>query len=88
MSCDHSREMANQAQPSNVIPFPRRKSRHSTIWIYPCALDSGGWAVEHTSRSGDSAAYLGSFFSLDEAVSVARHWATRLGADFDDGGMA
>jgi hypothetical protein len=40
------------------------------------------------SRSGDSATYLGSFFCINEAVSVARRWATKLGADFNDGSAA
>jgi hypothetical protein len=83
-----SHQMANQAKPRNVIPFPRPQNPRGIIDIYSCALNGGGWAVEHMSRSGDSAAYLGSFFCITEAVSVARQWAAKLGADFDLGGVA
>jgi hypothetical protein len=88
MSCDHSREMANQAEPSNVIPFPRRESSHGTISIYPCSVNGGEWAVEHVARSGDSAAFLGTYFSYDLAARFARQWAAKTGADFSDGGDA
>jgi hypothetical protein len=78
-----SHEVVNQAQPSNVIPFPRPQNPRGTIDINPCSVNGGKWAVEHMSRSDDSATYLGSFFCINEAVSVARQWATKLGADFD-----
>ena len=73
---------------SNVIPFPRPQNPRGTIDVYPCALNGGGWAVVHQSRFDDTDVILGSFFGLDEAVSVARDWAARLGADFDDRGLA
>jgi hypothetical protein len=88
MNRDHSPQTAHSTGLSNVIPFPRPQNPRGTIDIYPCASDGGGWAVEHMSRSGDSATFLGSFLSISEAVSFARHWATRLSADFNDGGAA
>jgi hypothetical protein len=83
-----SHEMANQAKPRKIIWFTRPQNPRGTIDIYSCALNGRGWAVEHMSRSGGSATYLGSFYCINEAVSVARQWTARLGADFNDGSAA
>jgi hypothetical protein len=85
MRSDQSCGTASRAGLGNVVPFPRPQNPHGSISIHPCALNGGGWAVEHLSRSGDSVAYLGSFLSLEDAVVNALRWAESLGADFDDG---
>ncbi len=68
---------------SNVVPFPLAK-RRGYIDIWPCTLDDGCWAVDHVSASGSSAALIGYFFSLDEAIAAARQAAKRLDAEFDE----
>ncbi|MGU3407699.1 hypothetical protein [Methylobacterium brachiatum] len=55
------------------------------IYIWPNPKDGGCWGVEHVSASGDSSALLATAFSFDEAVTIARAEAKRLGALFNDG---
>lgn len=63
-------------------PTPHRPGE---ISIWPDMEDGGCWRVDHTSASGDSGGIVGTAFSLDEAVRIAREAARRLGATFDEG---
>lgn len=56
------------------------------VYVWPNPEDGGGWGVEHVSASGDSSALLATAFSFDEAVTIARAEARRLGVTFDEGG--
>ncbi len=58
------------------------------ISIWPDPEDGGSWRVDHVSESGDSAGNVGSAFSFDGAVAIAREAAQRTGAIFDEGGSA
>ena len=60
-------------------PAPHRPGE---ISIWPDPEDGGSWRVDHTSASGDSVGIVGSAFSLDEAVHIARDAARRLNATF------
>ena len=62
-------------------PAPHRPGE---ISIWPDPEDGGCWRVDHTSASGDSVGIVGSAFSLDEAMAIARDAARRLGATFDE----
>ncbi|MBE7197749.1 MAG: hypothetical protein INR70_08105, partial [Parafilimonas terrae] len=42
------------------------------------------WRIDHTSASGNSGALVGTAFSLDEAVRIARDAAVRFNATFDE----
>lgn len=53
------------------------------ISIWPDPEDGGSWRVDHVSNSGDSAGIVGSAFSFEEAVVIARAAAQRTGATFD-----
>lgn len=53
------------------------------ISIWPDPEDGGCWRVDHVSESGDSAGIVGSAFSFDGAVAIAREAAQRTGATFD-----
>lgn len=73
-----------------VVPFPthrrvRPSKSQGEVLIFPCCDDGGSWGVERVSRSGDSAAFIGSFFSLDQATAAAREVAAKTGADFLEG---
>ncbi|WP_267428233.1 hypothetical protein [Methylobacterium sp. GC_Met_2] len=54
------------------------------ISIWPDMEDGGCWRVDHTSASGDSGGIVGTAFSLDEAVTIAREVAQRLNATFGE----
>lgn len=62
-------------------PTPHRPGE---ISIWPDPEDGGCWRVDHTSASGDSGTIVGSAFSLDEAMRIARDAAVRFGATFDE----
>ena len=70
---------------ASIIQFPRTPSPAGEIVVYPDDFDGGCWSVQHLSRSGDSSALLGRFFSFGEAERAARAWAAELGADLDEG---
>jgi hypothetical protein len=55
------------------------------VYIWPSAENGGCWGVEHASASGDSSTLLATAFSFDEAFTLARAAAQRLGATFDEG---
>ena len=62
------------------------------ISIWPDPEDGGCWRVDHVSEFGDSAGIVGSAFSFEAAVTIARDAAQRTGATFnypsDPGGAA
>lgn len=62
-------------------PYPHRPGE---ISIWPDAADGGCWRIDHTSASGNSGALVGTAFSLEEAVRIARDAAVRLNAIFDE----
>ncbi|TXN76072.1 hypothetical protein FV228_01540 [Methylobacterium sp. WL18] len=62
-------------------PIPNRPCE---ISIWPDPEGGGCWRIDHTSASGDCGALVGTAFSLDEAVQIARDAAVRLGTTFED----
>lgn len=67
-------------QRSKIAPNPR-----GTIEVYPCDVDGGSWAVDHTSASGDNSARIGIRFALEDAIRLARRTAAETNADFSNG---
>lgn len=70
-----------EGTPLGASPEPARRG---DVYIWPSPEDGGCWGVEHLSASGNSSALLATAFSFDEAVTIARSEARRLGATFDD----
>jgi hypothetical protein len=58
-----------------------RRGDNGTVYIIPCSLDGGYWAVAHRSKSEGSDALLGRYFSLDDAVSYSIRAAEDMGAE-------
>jgi hypothetical protein len=74
---------------SNVVPFPgafrKNPIPQGEVFVFPCELGGGSWAVEFVPASRETSAFLGTFLSFYDAVAFARRWAAETGAFFEEG---
>lgn len=75
-------------EPLAVVLDQPAPHRPGEISVWPDMESGGCWRIDHTSASGNSVGIIGTAFSFEEAVAIAREAARRTGAVFDEGGDA
>lgn len=70
-------------EPLALMPDEPAAPGRGWISVWPDPEDGGSWRVDHVSASDDSARIVGTAFSFDAAVDIARKAAQRTGATFD-----